>query len=94
MEPARMLAEVRLREVLGVFMGLELVFGFVGVTELLLEDGVFMGVAGKWLYDGEPALFLFFRKRSFIIFFSGFPRPQTAMKSPVPAAPGASWVVR
>ena len=53
MEPARMMAEVRLREVLGVFMGLELVFGFVEVTELLLEDGVFMGglLLGFWLDD-------------------------------------------
>jgi hypothetical protein len=43
MEPTRMMAEVRLREVLGVFIGLELVFGLVRVRELLLEDGVFMG---------------------------------------------------
>ena len=31
------------REVLVDFMGFELVFGFVRGTELLLEDGVFMG---------------------------------------------------
>ena len=49
MEPARMMAEVRLREVLGVFMGIELVFGLVGVRELFAVEGVFMGVAGKWL---------------------------------------------
>ena len=53
-----------------------------------------MGVAGKWFSDGEIA-FLFGRKQRFVfLFFSGFPRPPTAIKSPVPSAPGASWVVR
>jgi hypothetical protein len=33
-------------------MGFELVFGLMGVTELLLEDGVFMGgflLGGRWM---------------------------------------------
>jgi hypothetical protein len=42
MDPARMWAGLREREALGVFIELDFAFGLVKVTELLLEDGVFM----------------------------------------------------
>jgi len=88
----------------GVFMG-GVLLGWAGkfssagpvrdaAHERNVEGGSFHGGRGKGLSDGEVAFFLFGRKQEFIIFFSGFPRPQTAIKSPVPAAPGAAWVVR
>ena len=43
MDPARMRAEVRVREVVFVFMGLEFVFRMARRRELLSEAGVFMG---------------------------------------------------
>ena len=54
MDPARMRAEVRVREVVFVFMGLEFVFRMARRRELLSEDGVFMG--GVFMGGGRMML--------------------------------------
>ena len=42
-DPTRMWAGLREREVLGVIIKLDFAFGLEELTELLLEEGVFMG---------------------------------------------------
>ena len=43
MDPARIWAGLREREILGVFIKLDFAFGLEEVPELLLDEGVFMG---------------------------------------------------